>query len=104
MLDMSLDILIGKGLLEHKGIIEEFSKKVEKQYALEKKYIEMIELIKTIKLGTQKYKNTFILNSIDEIIQQLDDNINTLIFMKSSPFVKPILKKTNELEQRLILI
>ena len=32
--------------------VEDFSKRVDKQYALEKKYIEMIESIKMIKLGT----------------------------------------------------
>lgn len=77
---------------------------MEKQYALEKKYIEMIEAIKLIKLSTQKYKNSYILSSIEDIVVLLDDNINTLIFMKSSPYIRPILKKTNELEHRLFLI
>ena len=34
----------------------------------------------------------------------LDDHINTLIFMKSSPFIKPIIGRTNALENRLLLI
>ena len=64
----------------------------------------MIESIKLIKIGTTKYKDTYIINSIDEIVLILDDNINTLIFMKSSPFIKPIINKTNALENRLLLI
>ena len=64
----------------------------------------MIESIKLIKLGTTKYKNTYIINSIDEIVLTLDYHINTLIFMKSSPFIKPIIHRTNALENRLLLI
>ena len=64
----------------------------------------MIESIKLIKIGTTKYKDTYIINSIDEIVLILDDNINTLIFMKSSPFIEPIINKTNALENRLLLI
>ena len=44
------------------------------------------------------------LKSLDEIIQQLDDYFNILIMMKSSPFIKPILKRANDLEQKLLIV
>ena len=55
-------------MLEQNQNIEEFSKRVEKQYLLEKKYNEIVENIKLIKVSVSKYKKTYILNSIDDVI------------------------------------
>lgn len=60
--------LIDAGMLEQNQNIEEFSKRVEKQYLLEKKYNEIVENIKLIKVSVSKYKKTYILNSIDDVI------------------------------------
>jgi hypothetical protein len=49
-------------------IIEEFSTRVEKQYDLEKKINEMIERLKLIKLHVSKYKHSFIIEKVDDII------------------------------------
>jgi hypothetical protein len=60
----------------------------------------MVEHIKKLKIITLKYKNTHVFPSIDDIVLILDENLNHIIFMKSSPFIKPILKKANDLENR----
>jgi len=80
------------------------SKRVEKQYSLEKKMNEMIDTLKEIKLGIIPYKTTYVLQSLEEIVQNLDDTFTNLIFMKSSPYIKPILKRANDLEQRLMIV
>jgi len=101
---LNLNNLCKIGMLDMQSQIEEFSKRIEKQYALEKKFLEILDNLKEINIVTVQYKNTFILTQVDDIIQVLDDNINSLVFMKSSPFIKPIIKRCNDLEQKLILI
>ena len=97
-------MLIDIGMLNYFEEISEFSKKVEKQYVLEKKLNEMVDNLKTIKLTVAKYKNSYIIEKIDDIIQQLDDNFNILVFMKSSPFIKPIIQRANGVEYKLMLV
>lgn len=92
------------GIQNYRTEIEELSKRVEKQYALEKKLNEMIENLKLIKIGTNRYKNTYLIDKIDDIVTQIDDVCNNLVFMKSSPYIKPILKRANDLEQKLLLV
>lgn len=36
--------------------------------------------------------------------QILDDNLNSLLMMKSSPYIKPVLTKATAIESRIILI
>jgi len=59
--DMSLKMLIDHGMMEKKEEIEEVAKRVEKQWAIEKKMNEMIDQVKEIKLLIMPYKNTFVL-------------------------------------------
>ena len=47
--------------------MEEFSRRVEKIYSLEKKINEMVDQLRAIKVGILSYKSTFILASLDEI-------------------------------------
>lgn len=48
-------------MFNHREEIEDISKRVEKQYSLEKKMNEMVDNLKEIKLGITKYKTTYIL-------------------------------------------
>ena len=50
-----------------------------------------------------KYKKVYILANTDELLQNLDDILNTLVFMKLSPFIKSILKRANDLELKIML-
>ena len=86
-----------------KETIEDFSCRVEKQYALEKKLNEMVDRLKTIKLSVSKFKHSFIIEKVDDIVQLLDDNFNGLVYMKSSPHIKPILQRATNMETKLLL-
>lgn len=66
--DMSLKMLIDMGMMQKAEEIEEVAKRVEKQWALEKKMNEMIDQLKEIKLNIIPYKTTFVLQSLDEIV------------------------------------
>ena len=66
--DYTFRYLQDQGMLNQQIRIEEFSKRVERQYALEKKYNEMLENLKQIRVNTLKYKKTFILASIDDLV------------------------------------
>ena len=70
----------------NKDIIEEVSRKAEKQYQIEKKLKEMEETVKVIKLDITEYtkskKHTHVLKGVDEIQQILDDQLNILTMMK----------------------
>jgi hypothetical protein len=53
--------------------------------------------LKKLEIQTKPYAkaNTFILQGVDESQQILDDNLNALLMMKSSPYIKPIINKLN---------
>lgn len=57
-------------------------------------------------MQTKPYQkaNTHILEGVDESQQILDDNLNALLMMKSSPYIKPIINKLNMIEARIVLI
>ncbi len=64
----------------------------------------MIDTLKLIKIKTNKYKTTYLIEKVDDIISQLDEVCNNLVFMKSSPYIKPILRKANDLEIKILLV
>ena len=66
--DITLKYLEGIGMLEEKQKIIDFSFKVEKQYDLEKKYLKILDKVKNLKINLEKYKKTFLMVSIDDII------------------------------------
>ncbi len=45
-----------------------------------------------------KNTGTYVLKSLDEIQQLLDDQLNILMMMKASPYIKAVLNKANQLE------
>ena len=94
------------GLDQFREEIEEISKKAEKQWGLEKKLNGIIEELKKLEIQTKPYPkaNTHILEAIDESQQILDDNLNALLMMKSSPYIKPVLNRLNQAELRIVLI
>jgi|688.fasta_scaffold1712270_1 hypothetical protein len=60
-------MLIELGMLSKREEIEEVTKKVEKQWSLEKKMNEMVDALKEIRLGIIPYKTTYVLQALDEI-------------------------------------
>lgn len=59
-----------------------------------------------MEIQTKPYQkaNTYILEGVDESQQILDDNLNALMMMKSSPYIKPIINRLNMAEARIVLI
>lgn len=94
------------GLADHKEVIEEISKKADRQWSLEKKLNLITEVLKNLKVDTMAYKNTgtFVLKGVDEVQQSLDDQLNILLMCKANPAIKPILQKANLIETKIILI
>ena len=65
---MSLKTLLDMDIFSKRDDVEDFSRRVEKIYSLEKKINEMIDVLRAIKIGILPYKTTFILASLDDII------------------------------------
>jgi len=63
---LSLDKLTSFKFTSHREIIEEVSKKAEKQWGIEKRIKEMEDKIKTVELDIQPYKGTFILKGVED--------------------------------------
>ena len=51
-----------------------------------------------IELMSYKNTGTYVLKALDEIQQLLDDQLNLLMMMKASPYIKPLLKQAINLE------
>lgn len=104
--EMTLLGLIDHGLGGCKEKIEEITKRVEKQWNFEKKLNEIQEKMKGIRVEVISYKktNTYIIKGYDELQHFMDENLNTILLMKSSPFSKALGFKIKDLETRLILI
>ncbi|EAS04067.1 axonemal dynein heavy chain (macronuclear) [Tetrahymena thermophila SB210] len=104
--EMSLKLLLDQGLNNYREVIEEVSKRAEKQYTIEKKLKEMEDKVKVIRVELMKYKKTgtYVLKGVDEIQQLLDDQLNVLLMMKASPYIKPVLKQAQHIEMKMILI
>jgi dynein heavy chain, axonemal len=60
--------------------------------------------IQVVELMAYKNTGTYVLKSLDEIQQLLDDQLNLLMMMKASPYIKPLLKQALNLESKVILI
>ncbi len=65
--DVTLKGILDMGLKAHREIIEEVSRKADKQWVLEKKLKEMEEKVKAVDLLITPYKDTFLLQGYNEI-------------------------------------
>lgn len=66
----------------------------------------MIEELKKLEVGIKSYPKakTYILENIDDVQQILDDNLNSLLMMKSSPYIKPIILRAGQVESKIVVI
>jgi dynein heavy chain len=104
--DLTLQTVLNLGLANFREQIEDISKKAEKQWSLEKKLNTILDVLKNLKIDTLRYKNTgtYVLKGIDETQQVLDDQLNILLMMKSSPYIKPVLSRASATDAKIILI
>lgn len=66
----------------------------------------MEDKVKELQVVLMSFKNTgtSVLKSVDEIQQTLDDQLNVLIMMKASPYMKPVIRVALALEVKIVLI
>lgn len=62
--------------------------------------------MKELKLTIVPHKKSgsFMLMSLDEVTQVLDDQLNLMMMLKASPFMKTVQKQATALESKIILI
>ena len=104
--EMSLMVLVDAQLDQQRTIIEEVSRTAEKEWNLEKKLNEVYDKFKDLQLEIIPYKQTgsFVLRNAEDIQDQLGDQLTLVIMMKSSPFINPIRRRSNDLENRITLV
>ncbi|GCB83557.1 hypothetical protein scyTo_0024144 [Scyliorhinus torazame] len=96
-------------LHKYSEVIGEIVTAAIKELGIEKGVKEVVDTWETMKFTVQKYyKGTqdrgYILGSVDDILQILDDNAMNLQSMAGSRFVGPFLSTVQEWERNLSLI
>ena len=103
--NFNLNYFVEINLLQHREVLEEISKKAEKQWAIEKKLTEMNDKVKGMGLELMPHKSgTHLVKTVEEIQQVLDEFLNVIQMLKASPHIKQILKRATEIENRFITI
>lgn len=96
------------GFLKFREQIEEITKRCEKQWNIEKKLIEITDKLREIRLDVvpEKKSGSFLLAHTDDVQQTLDDQLNIVLMLKTSPYIKTasVQKKANDLEIKLLLV
>ncbi|NXD07257.1 DYH10 protein, partial [Nothocercus nigrocapillus] len=105
----TLENMFAMELHRHSDVISEIVGTAVKELSIEKGVKEIVETWEHMKFAVQKYfKGTqergFILGSVDEIIQILDDNTVNLQSISGSRFVGPFLSTVHHWEKTLSLI
>ncbi|ORZ39363.1 dynein heavy chain and region D6 of dynein motor-domain-containing protein [Catenaria anguillulae PL171] len=100
----SLRKILKMGLDEHFAKFQEISESASKEYSLEKAIQKMIKEWEPLVFNTLSYRETgtYILSSLDEVQQLLDDHIVKTQSMRSSPYIKPFEAEIKDWEHRLV--
>lgn len=79
------------------------SKRAEKQFSLEKKLEETFVKFKDIQIEVAPYKQTqtLIMKNYEELLDSLNEQITLIIMIKSSPWVKDLIRRVNDLEKKI---
>lgn len=92
------------GITKHIEQIEAFVDKASKEYKLEedleKQIVAQLEQMK-VELIPHKGSDCFLLDKVDQVQEILDDLSSLVSMMKQNKYVKPILKKVIEYEQKI---
>jgi dynein heavy chain len=100
----SLRKILKMNLDEFYPKFQEVSDCASKEFSLEKAIRKMVKEWEPLALNCIPYRETgtYILSSLDEIQQLLDDHIVKTQSMRSSPFIKPFETEIREWENKLI--
>ncbi|XP_043925694.1 dynein axonemal heavy chain 10 [Protopterus annectens] len=105
----TLENMFAMELHQHADVISEIVTSAVKELSIEKGVKEVVDTWENMKFIVQKYyKGTqergYILGTVDEILQILDDNAMNLQSMSGSRFVGPFLHSVQKWEKTLSLI
>ncbi|XP_036352277.2 dynein axonemal heavy chain 10 [Ochotona princeps] len=105
----TLENMFAMELQKHTDVLGEIVTAAIKEVAIEKAVKEILDTWETMKFSVVKYyKGThergYILGSVDEIVQSLDDNTVNLQSISGSRFVGPFLQTVHKWEKSLSLI
>ena len=103
--ELSLQKLVEAGFLSHREELEAISKRAENQWNIDKKLGGITDKIKQLQLELMPHKSGIhLIKTVEEIQQFLDEQLNLVQMLKSSPHIKNIMGKATSIETRLILI
>jgi dynein heavy chain len=97
----TVSTMIDKGMKKFITDIEEISYKAQREFKLKKKLEEMKKEAEAQKLEILPHKDSYLIKTVEEIQVILDEQINNVQAMKTSPYAKPIEKQCKEWEQRI---
>ena len=102
--ELTLDQLLGMGILESWDTVEEVCVVAEKEYGLDKALDGMMREWDAIEFEVVAYKETgtYVIRTVEDIGTLLDDQIVKVQTMMGSPYIKPILKRAKLWERRLL--
>jgi dynein heavy chain len=100
----NLEQMLGYGLEKHVDGIEETCVNANKEYGIEKAFDKMEQEWEGIQFECKAYRNsgTYILASVDEIQQILDDQIVKTQAMRGSRYIKALIGRLEAWEKTLV--
>eukprot|EP01012_Entosiphon_sulcatum_P008694 TRINITY_DN14772_c0_g1_i1.p1 TRINITY_DN14772_c0_g1~~TRINITY_DN14772_c0_g1_i1.p1 ORF type:complete len:4302 (+),score=681.03 TRINITY_DN14772_c0_g1_i1:35-12907(+) len=102
--DMTLNNFLALNLQNHMQDIQEISEYASKEYRLEKQMEKMQADWRIVQFEVAPHHDTYVLKSVDDIQQLLDDHIVKTQTMLGSPFVKAIENQVKTWETKLLRI
>uniref|UniRef100_K3WFJ4 Uncharacterized protein n=1 Tax=Globisporangium ultimum (strain ATCC 200006 / CBS 805.95 / DAOM BR144) TaxID=431595 RepID=K3WFJ4_GLOUD len=101
--ELTLSILLEKGITQHIETVQEIGTFAEKEYSLQKNLNAMIAEWEKIEFQCVPYRETgtYLIRSTDDIIAMLDDHLVKTQTMRGSPYIKCIEKDCKAWEKKL---
>ncbi|TMW61529.1 hypothetical protein Poli38472_012720 [Pythium oligandrum] len=101
--ELTLQLLLEKGITAHLESIQEIGTFAEKEYSLQKNLNAMIGEWEKIEFECVPYRETgtYLVRSVDDIVTLLDDHLVKTQTMRGSPYIKSIEKDCKAWEKKL---
>ncbi|KAF1323628.1 Axonemal dynein heavy chain, partial [Globisporangium splendens] len=101
--ELTLNILLEKGITQHIETVQEIGAFAEKEYSLQKNLNAMIAEWEKIEFQCVPYRETgtYLIRSTDDIIAMLDDHLVKTQIMRGSPCIKCVEKDCKAWEKKL---
>lgn len=101
--ELTLNMLLEKGITQHIETIQEIGTFAEKEYSLQKNLNAMIAEWEKMEFQCVPYREsgTYLVRSTDDIVTLLDDHLVKTQTMRGSPYIKSIEKDCKAWEKKL---